>query len=145
MELKLILRIFDTYKKVLFFKSNLSFNEAYCSSAIQRRFIRVYLFWIHLNRIMGISTSSTLQEQLNMIDFCTCIWVLLDEIYFSLLIAQNNLSFLLHLWLLMQMAGKADGFNQIGREVKTWLESGTLPLVNGMETLMIKVSLCIIR
>ena len=39
-----------------------------------------------------------------------------------------------------QTGGKIDGLNQIGKKMRTWLGSGTTPLVNGMETLMTKVN-----
>ena len=37
------------------------------------------------------------------------------------------------------MDGRIGGLNLNGRKMRTWLENGTTPLVNGMETPMIKV------
>ncbi|KAF8018333.1 hypothetical protein BT93_H3277 [Corymbia citriodora subsp. variegata] len=38
------------------------------------------------------------------------------------------------------MDGRTGGSSLIGKKMKTWLGSGTTHLVNGMETLMTKVS-----
>ena len=41
---------------------------------------------------------------------------------------------------MLKMDGKIAGLSLIGREMRTWLGSGTTPLVNGTEIPMTKVS-----
>ncbi|XP_057470795.1 uncharacterized protein LOC130759640 isoform X2 [Actinidia eriantha] len=40
------------------------------------------------------------------------------------------------------MVGRVDGLNLTGRRMRTWMGSGIILLVNGMEILMIKVCAC---